>query len=574
MGRAFSRVLPDGLVVLVVLALTWPMWTAGGYGLARDMVFTPRHPWTLDAIGMGSAAPRAVPLDAVLALATSGLDGAVVFRVAVAGVLLLAGLGAHRLLADLLPDVPLAARCVAAVAAVWNPYVVERLALGQWALLAGYAALFWLVPAARRAREGDGRAWAAVVGWSWFGSLTPTGGAALVLVAASLLVVALARSRHRAATAIGLLVALAAQLPWLVAGALGTAAATSDPEGVSVFAARAERGGGAWPTLLGTGGVWSPFEVPGSLEGVSGHLLTVVVLVALVVGGRAVVRHDAGLGVAAAVGLLLAGVAHLPGGDDALAWAVTHVPGTGLLRDGQKWLLPYVVLVAASAGAATAAATAALRRWDVDLARLLPGALVLFPVLLMPDAAGRTWTALEPVRYPDDLAEAVAVLDRDDGTGDVATAPWASYRRFSWGNPVSAADPLPRWTHRRTVVSDTLAVTGDSVTGEDPRAREVGRALAQDGPVADRLAALGVGWLLVYRDQPGADTVDTTGATPVVDGPEIALYRVPGVDQDPTTGPGDVAVVTTVTLDGGWAVAGMVGMLSALVMATRRRPAC
>ena len=85
MGRGFSRVLPDGLVVLVTLALTWPMWTAGGYGLARDLVFTPRAPWTLDAIGMGTSLPRAVPLDAVLAALTTVVDGAVVFRVAVAG---------------------------------------------------------------------------------------------------------------------------------------------------------------------------------------------------------------------------------------------------------------------------------------------------------------------------------------------------------------------------------------------------------------------------------------------------------------------------------------------------------
>ena len=178
-GRAFARVVPDALTAVVVLALTWPMWTAGGYGLARDMVFTPRAPWTLDAIGMGTSLPRAVPLDVVLAMATSLVDGAVVFRVAIAGVLLLAGWGAHRLVADLVPGAPVTARFVVAVAAVWNPYVVERLALGQWALLAGYAALWWLLPAVRRVLAGDRRGWPAVVAWTWLGSLTPTGGAVL-----------------------------------------------------------------------------------------------------------------------------------------------------------------------------------------------------------------------------------------------------------------------------------------------------------------------------------------------------------------------------------------------------------
>ncbi len=564
MGRAVSRVLPDALVALTTLVLTWPMWTSGGYGLARDMVFTPRHPWSLDALGLGAAAPRAVPLDTVLAAATSVVDGAVVFRLAVAGVLLLAGAGAHRLLADLLPDVPPAARCVAAVAAIWNPYVVERLALGHWALLAAYAALFWVLTAVRR------RAWPAVVAWTCLGSLTPTGGAALVLVAA--VGVATARGRDRAAAGWWLLMSVLAQVPWLAAGLLGTAATTSDPDGVAAFAARAERAGGVWPTLLGTGGLWSAFEVPGSLGGFLGHVLTVVVVVVLLTAGRRVVRQAPGLGVAAAVGLLLAGAAHLPGGEAALEWTVSHVPGGGLLRDGQKWLLPYVVLVAVGAGAAAASVARAVRRRDADLARLLPAVLALVPVLLLPDAAGRTWAALEPIQYPADLAEAVAVLDRDDGPGYVATVPWSSYRRFSWGNDLSAADPLPRWTHHPAVVSDTLEVTGATVAGEDRAAAAVGAALA-DEEVVPALADLQVGWVLVYRDQPGAGDVDLAGSELVVDGQDVGLYRVPGVDTG-APGPGDVATVITIAADILWGLAWLGALAGVAVMSARRRGSC
>jgi hypothetical protein len=553
--------------VLATAVLTWPMWTSGGYGLARDMVFTPRAPWSMDALGLGGSPPRAVPLDLVLAAATSLVDGAVVFRVAVAGVLLLAGFGAHRLLDAALPDVPpaarTAARCVAAVAAVWNPYVVERLALGQWALLAGYAALFWVLPAVRR------RAWPAVLAWTWLGSLTPTGGAALVLVA----LVAVVVTKERGTAARWLLVSVLGQLPWLVAALLGTAPATSDPGGVAAFAARAERAGGVWPTLLGTGGLWSPFEVPHSLTGVLGHVLTVGVVLALLVGGRTIARREPALAVAAALGLLLAGLAHLPGGENALEWAVLHVPGAGLLRDGQKWLLPYVVLVAASAGAATAVVAERLRRRDADLARLLPAALAVVPVLLLPDAAGRTWQALEPVHYPDDLAAAVRTLDADGGPGDVVTLPFTSYRRYSWGNDLSAADPLPRWTSHPVVVSDVLAVPGGAVAGEDPRARAVGAVIAAGGPVASELAGLDVGWLLLYLDQPGASGVDLTGTDPVVDGDDVVLYRVLGVDSGPE-GPADAAVVAAVAVDALWGLAWLAGPGITLMMATRRRRSC
>ncbi len=193
MRRTPSALVPDALAAVTTIALTWPLWHTSGYGLSRDLVFTPRHPWNLDALGMGTAVPRAVPLDAVLALVTSVVDGQVAFRVLVAGVLLLAAAGAHRMLSDL----PVVARSVVAVAAVWNPYVVERLALGQWALLAAYAALWWLVPALRRAVAGERAGWLAVVGWVWLGSLTPSGGAMLVLVVLTTAGTALAGAGRR-----------------------------------------------------------------------------------------------------------------------------------------------------------------------------------------------------------------------------------------------------------------------------------------------------------------------------------------------------------------------------------------
>ena len=575
MGRGFARVLPDALVAVAVLVLSWPMWTSGGHGLARDLVFTPRAPWSLDAIGMGTSLPRAVPLDAALAAATTLVDGAVVFRVAVAGVLLAAGWGAHRMLGGLLTDASTSSRCVVAVAAVWNPYVIERLALGQWALLAAYAALWWLLPAVRRALAGERSAWWAVVVLTWLGSLTPTGGAVLVLVALAGGLVAVARrSRGREAACL-LALTLAAQLPWVLAGVLGTASAASDPTGVEVFAARAERAGGVWPTLVATGGVWSPFQVPGSLESWTGHALTVAVVVVLVVGGRLVAQREPALAVAAAAGFVLAGAAHLPGGSDALAWAVEEIPGTGLLRDGHKWLMPYVVALVAAAGVAAGRAEAALRRRDAEVARIVVAALALLPVALVPDAAGRTWQAVRPVDFPAELAEAVALLDEADGTGEVVTVPWASYRQFSWGNPVSAPDPLPRWTERPTVVSDTLVVGSGTVTGEDSRAREVGLALeSAERPLGEALEGVGVGWVLVYRDQPGAAELDPTDLTLVVDGPDVQLYRVAHVDSDRARA-GDLRVLTVVAVDAAWGLAllaGLVGVAVAARGSRRRQP--
>ena len=136
----------DLLVLVLALWLLWPQH-AGGYGLGHDMVFTPHQPLNADSVGLGSGSPRAVPLDALVALAGKLLGGMLTGRIALLAPLLAAGWGASRLLRLVHPGASAPAVLAASSLAVWNPYLVERLALGQWALLWAYGALPWLVRA-------------------------------------------------------------------------------------------------------------------------------------------------------------------------------------------------------------------------------------------------------------------------------------------------------------------------------------------------------------------------------------------------------------------------------------------
>ncbi|MDQ1722650.1 MAG: hypothetical protein QOI26_2384, partial [Pseudonocardiales bacterium] len=95
--RTRSVLLADCWVLGLSVVLLWPQRLAG-YGLGHDMVFTPHQPLTLQSFGLGSVAPRAVPLDAVVALASRAVDGAVLGRIALLAPLLLAGWGCARLL--------------------------------------------------------------------------------------------------------------------------------------------------------------------------------------------------------------------------------------------------------------------------------------------------------------------------------------------------------------------------------------------------------------------------------------------------------------------------------------------
>ena len=56
----------------------------------------------------------------------------------------LAGWGAARLVAMVLPEAGAGGQFVAITLAIWNPYVGERLLQGHWSLLLGYGCLPWV----------------------------------------------------------------------------------------------------------------------------------------------------------------------------------------------------------------------------------------------------------------------------------------------------------------------------------------------------------------------------------------------------------------------------------------------
>ncbi|HEU5266202.1 MAG TPA: hypothetical protein VFU35_05855 [Jatrophihabitans sp.] len=537
------------------MLLLWPI-TRAGYLLGHDMVFTPRQPLDLASIGLSTASPRAVPLDALVALAERVIDGAVVGRIAVIVPLLAAGLGTAVLLAGC----SLAARLAACGLAIWCPYLVERMALGQWALVWAYAALPWLVLAIRH-----GRGWP---GWLWralalaAAAVTPTGG---LIGAATLITVTavLGRSRRELAAACGLAVLL--QLPWLVPALVGPADVVSDPLGVTVFAARAEHPGGAALSLLGGGGIWDAEVVPGSRNGPLAWLGLLLVVGAAWYGWRRLVqvlgkRLVAALAGLALAGLLLAVVSSLPGGDALMRTVVAHVPGTGLLRDAQKWVMPLVLLEALLAGTAIDRAARRLRSLPWRMV-LLVGSLAV-PIVVLPDAAATMRPSFEPVRYPGDWAH---VVDRARG-GEATVVPYASYRLFGWAPGRSVLDPAPRLLQLPTVVDDRLVVSGRRLRGEDSHARAVGAALRTGS--ARRLADLGVEWVVVEHGTPG-DTPDLTELRLLYTGRDLSLYRVPGaIASRPVR---TVQVVLVLVIDG-LVVLALATLAGAALGSALRRP--
>jgi hypothetical protein len=536
------RWLPPVVSLATSVAVLGPMLLPG-YPLRYDLVTVPRPVLGEDALGLGDRLPRAIPLDGATAALALVLPDAVVTQVLALLALTLAGWGAARLTPARLPG-----RLVAAFVALWNPFVLEQLAIGHVPHLFAYGALPWAALCGHRlARGGAPRpggaalAWAGLVGAVGLGSLTPGGGVLCVVAAlAGLLSGAVggAAGRWRRVAA-GLAPALALQLPWLVAGVLHPAASSTAgaDDGLSLFALRSETGWGRLVDALGLAGMWNAQSLPDSRETVLAKASTVLVVALALAGAPAVARlWRAGLrpevlaaGAAAALGYAVAVLPVLPGGSALLRVLVEAVPGAGLLRDGHRWLALPAVGAAVLAGLAVDG-VARLARGGLAGTQAGPAAAVLVALLAvatMPDLAGGLLGRLQARPYPADWAAARAVLDRSDDRARVLVLPWSAFRRFPWTGPDPVLDPAPRLLPRQAVVSDALRV-GDARVPEEGEGARAAAAALRDGELSDaELRALDVGWVLVERTTPGESPGLPPDWRPAFAGPELELLRAP-----------------------------------------------
>jgi hypothetical protein len=564
-GAVTGRRLVKVWVVLLAALATGPLLVSRGYALVGDMVFVPHQPWKAAWLGLDGSVPRAVPSDAMTWLASQMLPDDLVQKAVLLGLMVAAGLGMVRLVGS---ERPLAG-LVAATLYVWNPFVYERLAIGHWALLCGYAALPWTAVAACRVRDAQPGGSAgglagglgglvlplAVAAWT-----SPTGG---VLAASTALAVVLASARWRSATAC-LLLGVVLNLPWILPGLLNAADQLSaDTFGVSAFAARADTPWGALGSLMSFGGMWKVLVAPPGrdswvLSGV-GLALTAAGLVGLWLARWR--RLAWSLGAAALVGLVLAVAPATALGADVFGWAVEHVPGAGILRDSQKWLMPFVLAVCWGAGLL---ADRILDRRSAHERFWVVGAALL-PLAAMPGMAWGLLGELDPVSYPDEWAsvrEQMTELHADESR--VVVLPFSLYRRFDWNDDRAVLDPAPRYFPGELVTDDALVVTSGTVAGESRLADRIRGALGSPETLERTLREEGVRFVLVENGTPGE--VPPLPATVLHAGEELNLLEIERPRElTPTTLARGVGLVDALVFTGAVGAAG--------VAAWRRRSA-
>lgn len=540
-----------GWPALLALMVTAPVLLARGFALVGDMVFVPEQPWKNAWLGLDGDVPRAVPGDTLTWAATQVLPGDLVQKVTLLGLLFAAGLGAARLVGTKRP----LAMAAATSLYVWNPFVYERLAIGHWALLCGYAALPWVVLGARDLRDGAGQipahrraaALAAPVAVAAFTS--PSGG--LLAAGTALAVVATGR-RWRPVLVCGA-IASVANLPWLLPGVLSAAdQLAADLLGVAAFAARADTPFGVLGSLLSFGGMWKDSVDPPTRDD---PLLSALALAVTLTGlvGLARTGHDRRTALAllavAGTGLLLAWLPSIEAGQTVVEWLVTEAPGAGILRDSQKWVAPLALAAAVGFGEV---AEAMLRRRDDGHGKVRTAGLVLLPLALLPGLAWGLDGTLKPERYPSEWEELRTVMEEADvGSDQVLVLPFQVYRRFDWNADRAVLDPAPRFFPGRMVTDDALAVDEGTVEGESRTAARFRTLLAgvrDTDDLADALADEGIRWVLLERGTPGSADQPIPAGRVVHEGNELILVELSGGVGEPSAAlPGaDVVAVLSV----------------------------
>jgi hypothetical protein len=521
-ARLKPYLLPAWSVLLALIVLLPVL--APGYVLHVDMVFVPHQtllPWNF---GIGAGLPRAVPQDAIVSFIAGPIPGEIVQKAVLFGALVLAGVGAGRLAGD-----GLRVQLAAASVYLWSAYTASRLLMGHWGLLWAVGLLPWVILAARRARERG--QWLDLALLCGVAALVPSGG---LLTAAVAIPLGIGFRSVLTWVQRGLFVGsvLLVNAPWWLAGLRSTSATVSDPLGLVVFGARADGVGGVLASVLAGGGVWNIQATLGSRSTWFPFMGLLVLLLLAGAGWSQWARRARPEAIV--LGLLgMAGVgwAWISGVADDQGWAqqiVSALPGGGLLRDGQKWTAWWVLLLAVCAPWGL---QRLLARAEDSLRLVLAGALAVLPLAMMPDLAAGGFGRLNPTEYPrtwDTLRERLAQAPE---TGDVLSLPWAPFRRYEWNRSQVVLDPLPRYLTRTVVWNDRLPVTWKGrvieVGGDDPRAAAISRVIASGQPLPPTLAKLGIGWIVVQRDQPAVTRpVDLRGAEVMSRDGELELWRV------------------------------------------------
>lgn len=477
----------------------WPFWKAlatpgEGYAfMVRDMMVPFAMPLNDLNSGNAGGAPRAIPQDALLAvflppLSTVWVVAAMVLFCGVTGMIYSAK-WAHRVVGAGLP-----AQMLVSLFVMWNPFTIERMLQGQWSVVVA----MWLLPgiayAARYRQLGP------LLFFLGCAAFTPTGwllGGIIALVSV--------RSKQWAGIVALAQVMLAA--PWVLLTLFSSASVAADSASAAIFAARAETWVGTLGALMGLGGIWNAEAVPGSRGGVAavcGVALCLLMLVGLAArrGSANLVKHMPALMAVTGLAIIVPFLLSTGPGVSVMGLALDTIPGSGLLRDTQKFValaVPGMVLLLARAVTLIGEGLASEKKnhnLRIGLASVAAGVLVILTVPALP----AEMSPLQPQRLSPEWRQIHNAVSHSPHTS-ILLLPPGNYRMHG---DMPVVDPALKILPGHPIDPGFLIVNNRVLDGNPADIALLQKTMAGE----DQLAQNSVGWVLVDRNSiaPGTDT--------------------------------------------------------------------
>lgn len=534
----------SAVALVVILPLLTP-----GFVLVYDMVFVPHPHLSRELLGISRVLPRSVPVEGSVALAGRLLSGMVVQKLVLLGIVGGAAYGAGRLVPAQRP----AARIGAGVLYAWNPLVYERLLLGQWAFLLGYALLPWTVGAAVRVRRGEsGAGWLLALAMAGAAFASPYTGVFAVVVALVMLACPPVTEGVRPAIrrlAWTLAAGVTVNLPWLVPAVLHPAVPERPALATALFRARSDSPLGLVGSLASLGGLWRTDLAPPGRSGYAWLPAFALIAGLAVVGWRSLGRRWpagalGGLLAVAVAGLVLAAAPGSPGLHGVSVWLGAHAPGGGLLRDSQRFVVPLALALSVGFGTGVDHVLLRVERARAATARPAPSAVVsaipaialaVLPAALAPTLAWGAGGKLATARYPASWGRAQAIMAADPAPGAVLVLPWHTYLPFLWNGGRTVHQPASRYFSRPVVADGSLQVGSEVLPAEDPWSRLAEPAVRGTEPLETSLPSLGVRYVLLFREADWRAALHlAAGLMPVLDEPDLVLFLSPRPAQEPS----------------------------------------
>lgn len=496
-------------VVLAVVMLGPAL--APGPLFSLDQVLPAQVPVPRGVWGLGPELPRRVPMWLPVAWLSPIIGGDTAGKLLMIVTIALAFVGAHRLTKRMMgDDVSEVTAYAAALVYALNPFLLTRLGVGHLMVALPMAMLPWVLPILLRPADRPRLTFLAAFALGFSGHY---GGSIAVLIV--LIGLVFARGR-RAGAVLGL--TLFAQLPWVVPGLViyseGAAIVDATP-----FASFADGGEGLLHLVAGHG-FWNPLYQVGK-DGGWFVAVAGLVLVALAIRGTAdipgAIRKP--MVVLAASGFVGAAASATPMGDDLnfvgrlqltvsdLYISLTRNPVGSVMREGQRLLPLYLVWLAPAAalGARRLARSILARRrhgFHAPAAAMIQVVPIVVAVALASSAFWGIDSRLRPVQLPPEWEEARALVSANPGT--VLALPWHQYFNLEVDGIRRVLNPLPLY-----LGGDVLVSSNPELKGQDRRERVDPREVSMDAivgeirngtPVSDRLAKLGVRWIVVLHE--------------------------------------------------------------------------